>query len=93
MDEDIESMSQDDLKAEVIKLRAGIRKHRDSSGHDLCWYVPELWGLLPEKVEPQPKVPPTDEFLDCCRIYRHSLLTQEKMDAEREKILALDWDD
>jgi hypothetical protein len=73
MDDDLETMTLDQLKAEVGKLRAGIRAHRDASGHNLCWYVPELWNLLPEKVVPQPQVPATDEFLHCCKIYRLSL--------------------
>lgn len=57
-DSDLDSMSVEELKAEVLKLRVGIRQHRDASGHNLCWYVPELWNLLPEKVEPKPEVPP-----------------------------------
>ena len=58
-DEDVYDMSKEELRNEVIKLRAGIRAHRDAEGHNLCWYVPELWGLLPEKVTPKPAVPPT----------------------------------
>lgn len=73
MDEDIEHMSVEDLRGEVRKLRVGIRQHRDASGHNLCWYVPELWNLLPERVVPQPEVPPTDQFLECCQAYRRSL--------------------
>ena len=73
LDDDLEDMDRKDLKQEIKKLRAGIRKHRDSAGHDLCWYVPELWNLLPEKVEPQPAVPVTEEFLHCCQLYRKSL--------------------
>jgi len=73
MDNDLEAMTLEELKVEIKKLRAGIRQHRDASMHDLCWYVPELWNLLPEKVEPQPQVPPTEEFLQCCQIYRKSL--------------------
>jgi hypothetical protein len=73
MDNDLESMSLEELRAEVKKLRAGIRQHRDASGHNLCWYSPELWYLLPEKVEPNPEVPPTEEFLHHCRLYRLSL--------------------
>src|SRR5437773_8438392 len=37
------------ILVEVKRLRAGIRAHRDSSGHELCWHHPQLWGLLPEK--------------------------------------------
>jgi hypothetical protein len=73
MDDDLEQMSLDELRAEVQKLRAGIRQHRDSSGHDLCWFVPELWNLLPEKVDLSPTVPPIEEFLHCCELYRKSL--------------------
>jgi hypothetical protein len=30
------------LIAEIVRLRSGIRAHRDS-GHDLCWQHPQLW--------------------------------------------------
>lgn len=72
-DQDLEEMTPEDLRAEVLKLRQGIREHRDNTGHNLCWYVPELWSLLPEKLSPKPKVPPTEEFLAQCRKYRQSL--------------------
>ena len=29
-------MTREQLMAEAKRLRAGIRKHRDSSGHELC---------------------------------------------------------
>jgi hypothetical protein len=35
MDDDLVSMTRDELIAEVRRLRAGIRAHRDSSGHEL----------------------------------------------------------
>jgi hypothetical protein len=73
MDEDLESMSRDMLMAEVRKLRAGIRAHRDSTGHDLCWHHPALWSLLPEKVDPAIAVPPWPKFLRGCVRYRQSL--------------------
>lgn len=47
MDSDLEELDREALIAEVKWLRAGIRAHRDSSGHDLCWHHPELWNLLP----------------------------------------------
>jgi hypothetical protein len=72
-DEDLQSMNEEELRAEVKKLRAGVRQHRDASGHNLCWYVPELWNLLPDQMVPQPVVPTTEEFLHCCKIYRESL--------------------
>ncbi len=73
MDEDLDTLSRDDLIAEVRRLRAGIREHRDSTGHDLCWHHPALWGLLPEKSDPQPEVPEWPQFLRGCIRYRQSL--------------------
>jgi hypothetical protein len=73
MDEDLEGMSRETLIAEVRKLRAGIRVHRDSTGHELCWHHPELWSLLPEKVDPAIAVPPWPKFLRGCVRYRQSL--------------------
>ena len=72
-DLDLEAMSREQLIAEVMKLRMGIRQHRDAEGHNLCWYVPELWGLLPERLDPKPRVPPLGEFLENCAKYRASL--------------------
>jgi len=73
MDQDLETMTLDELKNEVRKLRQGIRTHRDASGHDLCWFHPELWSLLPEKSDPLPVIPETCEFLEHCIKYRKSL--------------------
>jgi hypothetical protein len=73
MDEDLETMSREQLIEEVKKLRQGIRQHRDSSGHDLCWHHPALWGLLPEKTDPVPVVPEWPEFIRGCIKYRESL--------------------
>ncbi len=73
MDEDLENLSRDELIAAAKALRAGIRKHRDSTGHDLCWYHPELWGLLPDKAGLQVSVPEWPEFMHCCVAYRKSL--------------------
>ena len=73
MDEDLDGLSRAGLVAEVQRLRAGIREHRDSSGHDLCWHHPKLWGLLPEKIAPEVAVPPWPKFLRGCLRYRESL--------------------
>jgi hypothetical protein len=35
-DSDLEALNRDQLVAEVKRLRAGIRTHRDSTGHDLA---------------------------------------------------------
>jgi hypothetical protein len=73
VDEDLEAMTREQLTAEVRRLRAGIREHRDSTGHALCWHHPALWGLLPEKTDPLPTVPTWPEFLRGCLRYRQSL--------------------
>jgi hypothetical protein len=73
MDEDLEDMSPSALLAEVKRLRAGIRAHRDTRGHELCWYQPRLWGLLPEKTDPLPPVPDWPQFMSGCVRYRQSL--------------------
>ncbi|HEU4926467.1 MAG TPA: hypothetical protein VFT24_05435 [Vicinamibacterales bacterium] len=73
MDEDLATLDRDALVAEVKRLRAGIRKHRDSSGQELCWHHPALWGLLPEQTDPVPAVPDWPQFLRGCLRYRESL--------------------
>ncbi|MBC7794339.1 MAG: hypothetical protein H7Z43_11585 [Clostridia bacterium] len=73
MDSDVESMSHDQLVSEVKKLRRGIREHRDSTLHELCWHHPALWALLPERSDPLPVVPTWPEFLRGCLRYRQSL--------------------
>ena len=73
MDSDLEELKRDELVAEVKRLRGGIRRHRDSTGHQLCWHHPELWGLLPEKVDPAIAVPTWPQFLRGCVQYRESL--------------------
>lgn len=73
MDHDLEALSREELVREVRRLRAGIRAHRDSSGHELCWHHPHLWGLLPERVVPEVAVPPWPKFLRGCVRYRESL--------------------
>jgi hypothetical protein len=76
VDEDLERLGREALIAEVKRLRQGIREHRDSSGHDLCWHHPQLWGLLPERIDPEIAVPPWPRFLRGCVKYRESLERQ-----------------
>ena len=73
MDDDLQALDRESLIAEVKKLRAGIRAHRDTTGHDLCWHHPDLWDLLPEKTEPAIAVPPWPKFMRGCIQYRQSL--------------------
>jgi hypothetical protein len=72
-DHDLQGMDREQLLLEVKRLRAGIRAHRDSTGHDLCWHHPDLWGLLPERLAPEVAVPPWPKFLRGCLRYREAL--------------------
>jgi hypothetical protein len=72
-DGELDSLSHDDLLQEVVRLRSGIRRHRDGTGHELCWHHPQLWGLLPESTDPVPDVPEWPQFLRGCIRYRQSL--------------------
>lgn len=82
MDDDVLGMSREALIEEVRKLRQGIRAHRDSTGHELCWHHPELWALLPEQQDPRPTVPEWPEFIRGCVRYRQSL-DEQAPDAPR----------
>ena len=76
MDEDIERLTREELILEIKRLRAGIRAHRDSSKHELCWHHPQLWNLLPEQITPQLAVSAWPQFLRGCLHYRESLDAQ-----------------
>ena len=73
LDDDLARKTRDELIAEVKKLRDGIRTHRDSKLHELCWHHPGLWGLLPEKTDPVPVVPEWPQFVEGCIRYRESI--------------------
>lgn len=77
MDADLESKTKTELIAELQRLRDGIREHRDSSGHELCWHHPKLWALLPEPANPKILVPDWPEFMRGCVKYRQSLEGQQ----------------
>jgi len=76
LDHDLMKMDVDQLRLEVQRLRDAIRQQRDQKGHDLCWYLPELWDVLPEKIHPQPEVPEWAEFIQRCAQFRKSLDTE-----------------
>ena len=82
MDTDLDQMSRDELVTEVRRLRQGIREHRDSSGQELCWHHPALWGLLPDATDPVPVVPEWPQFMSGCVRYRQSL-DEQAPDAPR----------
>jgi hypothetical protein len=76
VDDDLANLSREQLTVEVQRLRDGIRRHRDATGHDLCWHHPDLWSLLPELTDPIPAVPDWPQFLEGCIRYRQSLDVQ-----------------
>lgn len=82
MDNDLKQMTREQLITEVKKLRDGIRLHRDSTRHELCWHHPLLWRLLPEITDPIPVVPDWPEFIRGCIHYRQSL-DEQAPDAPR----------
>jgi hypothetical protein len=82
LDADLASRSRDELLAEVRRLRTGIRAHRDATEQELCWHHPALWGLLPERVTPEIRVPAWPQFLRGCLRYRQSL-DDQRPDAPR----------
>ena len=82
MDHDLDALDREALVAEVKRLRAGIRAHRDSTENELCWHHPQLWGLLPEPIAPEIRVPAWPQFLRGCVHYRQSL-DRERPDAPR----------
>jgi len=84
MDIDLQDLTKDELIVEVMRLRAGIRAHRDASGHALCWHHPQLWGLLPEPLPENIAVPEWPVFLRGCLKYRESL-DRDLPDAPRTK--------
>ncbi len=69
-------MTREQLAAEVVKLRAAIRRHRDSAGHELCRHHPDLWATLPEHIEPDVAVPPWPQFMRGYVAYRQPLDVQ-----------------
>ncbi|WP_205951866.1 hypothetical protein [Pantoea stewartii] len=77
-DHDLHHMNEEQLLQEIKRLRAAIRAHRDATGHDLCWFHPELWSLLPEQKNSPIQVPDWRQFMGGCVIYRQSL--DEKSD-------------
>ena len=73
MDDDLDRLTHEELLVEARRLRAGIRAHRDSTGHDLCWHHPDLWSLLPDAPAAELLVPAWPQFMRRCVRYRASL--------------------
>ena len=69
LDNDLESMSPEDLIAEIKKLRAVIRYHKDQKGDDRCWVDDiRLYETLPEGCTGYDStLPPENVFLENCK--------------------------
>src|SRR5262245_18159066 len=82
MDDDILNWTREELIAEVVRLRNGIRAHRDSSGHDLCWHHQKLWCRVPSTTLKRLAAPSWPQCLRGCIKCRESL-DRELPDASR----------
>jgi hypothetical protein len=80
-DADLDAMELDELRCAARAMRSAIRAHRDASGHDLCWYQPDLWALLPDTGS-VPEIPAWPQFMRGCISYR-AALDRELPDAPR----------
>ena len=72
LDNDLCNMSIPELQDEIMKLRGGIRKHRDQKGDDNCWLDDQfyLYGLLPENMGADPQLPDKELMMvNCSRYY------------------------
>lgn len=81
MTDDVEFMDRVQLKAEVRRLRSELQEVRrttqswlDQQGHNRCWYYPELFVKLAEKLglkmTDEPSLPPRAEFEAGCKRYQ-----------------------
>jgi hypothetical protein len=88
MDNDLLSMSPEQLLAEVEKLREVIRYHRDCKGHDRCWLDDlKLYQTLPEGAAGYDgSLPPKKEFLANCREYYKSRRTNAEVEEKIEPL-------
>lgn len=75
-DSDLDNLTKEQLVCIVIELRNAIRTHKSCSEHDLCWFQPDLWSLLPEVKGEEIEVPDWPQFMRGCVKYRESLDTQ-----------------
>lgn len=96
MDEDLDQMDTSKLLATAKGMRSAIRKHRDCSGHDLCWFQPEMWMHLPETPSGPPVVPEWPEFIHNCAAFRGTLdrpqCLEVKHSAIEAKITEIDYE-
>jgi hypothetical protein len=97
VDEDLENMSTQQLRDEVIKLRTTIRTHRDQKGDENCWLDDGmyLYGLLPEKIGADPQLPNKQLMMQNCVKYyecrKRGKLYKPFSEMPSNPIFAVDW--
>ncbi len=70
MDDDLREMAAPELRKVVMRLRNGIRRHRDAHNNRRCWILDlELYRLLPESLAAGTITLPREVFLKNCRVY------------------------
>jgi hypothetical protein len=68
IDEDLQKMSDAELRAEIMKLRTAFRVELGHTGNHRCWI--NLLEVLPEGKSIKPLTLPREEFIkNCCRYY------------------------
>lgn len=74
-DEDLESMTPDELVQEASHLRGRIRLHMLEEGHGRCWVDDAaLYSVLPEGDQSKKNLPNSVEFFHNCGLYAKSCL-------------------
>jgi hypothetical protein len=74
-DKDVEFLTRFEAKAEIVRLRNGVRKFIHATGNDLCHENrQELADLLPEKPKTHPRPLPFFRFMWNCLKYRWGLI-------------------
>lgn len=77
LDQDLQNLDLENALKEVVRLREGIRKHRDEHGDDRCWLDDErLYGLLPDNVKAVTGLPDRKTFLSSCERFYDSRQSQ-----------------
>lgn len=57
----------------IKELEAAIKKHREQTGHEMCWENDEeLWAVLGDDVKVDHTPPEWCEFIQKCAEYRKS---------------------
>jgi 8-oxo-dGTP diphosphatase len=76
------------LKRRVEELEAAIRKHREATGHNMCWENDEeLWAVLADGVVLDHTAPEHCEFFRKCIEYRES---KDKHESTKSNISSVD---